>query len=103
MEELNNDESFDSVDGEELDSITAVHEECTTPECIKQAGVIRKSMDTKADPCTNFYQYACGGFLKTPIPDDKSHWSNFALLYERNENTLRKLIVGLKGKTGKGS
>jgi putative endopeptidase len=32
-----------------------------------------KLMDTTADPCVDFYQYSCGGWVKeNPIPQDES-------------------------------
>jgi putative endopeptidase len=47
------------------------------------------AIDKTADPCTNFYQYACGNWMKNnPIPSDQVRWGRFNELAERNNYLL---------------
>ncbi|XP_038076776.1 membrane metallo-endopeptidase-like 1 [Patiria miniata] len=56
---------------------------CMSTQCIKSASVYLESMDSSANPCDNFYQYACGGWVKKHvIPEDRSRYSSFDKLDE---------------------
>ena len=51
------------------------------------------ALDKSADPCVDFYQFSCGGWLKSnPIPPDQASWGRFNELAERNRTILRGIL-----------
>ena len=57
------------------------------------------TVDKTADPCVDFYEYACGNWIKnSEIPPDQGQWVSFVELNERNKDIERGILE--KAETG---
>lgn len=68
---------------------------CFTSGCITAASNILSSIDQSTEPCHDFYQFACGNFIKNSyIPDDKLTVDTFTTLADQIDIQLRTIIEG---------
>merc|ERR1711962_1634663 len=78
-------------------------EVCNTPECRLAAESILSSLDVTAEPCSDFYQFACGGWMaKNSIPEGKSKWGRFYELRDKVDQALHEIVDGEWGERGGG-
>ena len=61
-------------------------------------GIDLANLDTTNLPGTDFYRYACGGWIKNnPLTDEYSQYGSFTVLAENNRKQIQGLIEELAG------
>ena len=56
-------------------------------------GLDTSLMDPTADPCIDFFQYACGNFARLhPIPADRSSFGLLTMMGEYNQQVLHSML-----------
>jgi len=84
--EVETDSAIEDPTGKPVDG----YELCNTPECVEEAKRILAYMDQEANPCEDFYEFACGNYMKNnEIPDDKYA---IGTVYDSSDENTKKII-----------
>ncbi|KAL5273947.1 Nep2 family protein [Megaselia abdita] len=66
---------------------------CFSTECVHTASSVLSAMDKNVEPCDDFYNFACGNFIKsTNIPEDKVSINTFSEIGDKLQLQLKQLV-----------
>ncbi len=69
---------------------------------VLQSGINKENLDTTISPSEDFYQYACGGWMKNhPLTPEYSRYGTFDKLGEDNQLQIKNLVIELASKKHK--
>lgn len=61
-----------------------------------KSGVVMTNLDKSVKPSVDFYQYACGGWMKlNPLGNEYARYGSFDVLAENNQKQLKELVTKL--------
>uniref|UniRef100_A0A4W3JDU4 Phosphate regulating endopeptidase homolog, X-linked n=1 Tax=Callorhinchus milii TaxID=7868 RepID=A0A4W3JDU4_CALMI len=76
-------------------NIIKLHSEeyCVTAECTEAAVFMFNNINWSADPCNNFFEFACGKWLKeNSIPDEYSSYGTYKMISKSVKIMLKELL-----------
>jgi len=72
--------------------VSGIDDICLSPTCIEESSRVHSYMKKEADPCHDFYKFACQTFIETTtIPDEKNEVTSFNQQYNLKQQ-LREIV-----------
>ncbi|XP_069699097.1 neprilysin-1-like isoform X2 [Periplaneta americana] len=66
---------------------------CRTEECKETAATLLQSLNLSVNPCEDFYEFACGGWVQShPLPPTEAHRNQFDLVMEKVDLEIKEIL-----------
>lgn len=66
---------------------------CTSTICAHEATIMKRYLDERIQPCENFFEFACGGFVRnTVLPEDKGVYHSFGQIQDKVNEQLNSVL-----------
>ncbi|CEP07739.1 hypothetical protein [Parasitella parasitica] len=65
---------------------------CTTPDCLATSAFIKQYVDLNVDPCSDFFEYSCGAWLKAPPARRKEKQESRGSFVDVTKNNVVSLV-----------
>ncbi|KAL7034178.1 hypothetical protein ACKWTF_007877 [Chironomus riparius] len=76
------------------DRSTLKNDFCRSPQCVISASKMDYLIDWKVDPCENFYNFACGSFIRdSTLHDRRDSLNVFTMTDDKLKDQLRRLFT----------
>jgi len=87
------DEEMDSDSDDEIATISTIDtNECTSDECIEISKRILSNLDTSVNPCDDFYEFSCGGWMAMNNNNKEGYYSVFDEIGDKVKEELHNIF-----------